>query len=302
MLREAKNNVIIEGILSEVDLSTGSFVKNGAAVENISGTIKIRVHAKDGAILEIPISMYSNKLKKDGGINPSYTSIENIKTQFKSIGATGDEATADAVRISGAKLTMNEYYGQNGQLISYPRIRASFCSRIKKEEMKERAEFDIEFVVGKMGNVVDKDGNDTDVYEIQGIVPQFGGKVDVIPFHTSTPAVTNVVSQSWAEGDSVYAVGRLNFTSRVEETKVELGFGEPQIQTHTINVSELLITGGNDTPLDESIAFQAADISAALADRKNHLEEIKNNGARSAQRQAPAPAAAVSNPGFDLGF
>lgn len=302
MLREAKNNVIIEGILSEVDLSTGSFVKNGAAVENISGTIKIRVHAKDGAILEIPISMYSNKLKKDGGINPSYTSIENIKTQFKSIGATGDEATADAVRISGAKLTMNEYYGQNGQLISYPRIRASFCSRIKKEEMKERAEFDVEFVVGKMGSVVDKDGNDTGVYEIQGIVPQFGGKVDVIPFHTSTPAVTNVVSQSWTEGDSVYAVGRLNFTSRVEETKVELGFGEPQIQTHTINVSELLITGGNDTPLDESVAFQAADISAALADRKNHLEEIKNNGARSAQRQAPAPMETVSNPGFDLGF
>lgn len=305
MLREAKNEVIIEGILSEVDLKAGSFIRksDGATVDNISGTIKVRVHGKEGEILEIPVSMYSNRLTKSGTINPSYTSIEQVMNQFKSIAATGDEATADAVRLSGAKLTMNEYFSQAGQLISYPRIRASFCSRVKKEELKERADFSVEFMIGHMGYVLDKEGNETSTYEVQGIVPQYGGVVDLIPFHSSTPSVTNVISQAWSEGDTVYAVGRLNFTSRIETTKVELGFGMPQEQTRTVNVSELLITGGNDVPLDESSAFPTAEVQTALADRKNHLNELKAKGQNmAAQRQAPAPVEHAAKPQLDLGF
>ena len=42
-MREAKNEVRIEGILSEIDIKLGSFEKNGKTVENISGVINVRV-------------------------------------------------------------------------------------------------------------------------------------------------------------------------------------------------------------------------------------------------------------------
>ena len=46
MLRQAKNRVKIEGLLSEINLKYGSFVnKNtGRTVENVGGNIKVLVH------------------------------------------------------------------------------------------------------------------------------------------------------------------------------------------------------------------------------------------------------------------
>ena len=42
MLREAENRVKIEGVLSEIDLKYGSFMKGGKPVETIGGVIKIQ--------------------------------------------------------------------------------------------------------------------------------------------------------------------------------------------------------------------------------------------------------------------
>mgnify|MGYP003533423562 CR=1 FL=1 len=44
MLESKENSVKIEGILSEIDLKTGSYVKDGKTVENIGGSIKVRVN------------------------------------------------------------------------------------------------------------------------------------------------------------------------------------------------------------------------------------------------------------------
>ena len=44
MLRQAENRCRIEGILSEINLKYGSFVKNGVNVDNIGGNIKVLVH------------------------------------------------------------------------------------------------------------------------------------------------------------------------------------------------------------------------------------------------------------------
>ena len=48
MLREAENNVFVEGILSEIDLTERSFAKDGKNVDAISGTIKVLVENDKG--------------------------------------------------------------------------------------------------------------------------------------------------------------------------------------------------------------------------------------------------------------
>lgn len=301
-MREAKNEVKIEGILSEIDIKVGSFVKNGSTVENISGSIKVRVDSPEGQ-LEIPVHLYSNKLTNKGTPNPAYTSIEKVMTDFVSIAAT-DEAHADRVRLTG-KLKMNEYADQNGRITSYPRITASFINRIRKEEMKPKATFSVEFMIGQMGFELDKDGVETSTYAIKGIVPQWGDSVDVVTFHVSNENVRSAISSFWQQDDCVQAEGRLNFSSVTETKIVQPDFGEPREETRTINLSELLITGGCSTPLEGDMAWSMDEITAALADRKARLDaSIEKGKAKASQKKAPAPAQSVSasTKGFDLGF
>ena len=150
-MRAAENKVRIEGILSEVDLDYGSFQKDGKTVECIRGSIKVLVNQNINGVPtsnEIPVHMFASKFTNKGTANPAYESIEKVKNEYTSIVAAGGEAGADRVRITSAQITMNEYYNADKRLISFPRITASFVTRIKKDECKPEATFVVEMVVG----------------------------------------------------------------------------------------------------------------------------------------------------------
>ena len=295
------NVVRIEGILSEVDIDYKDFKKNGVDTKAIGGVIKIRVTQAINGVdteLEIPVHMFAAQLTNSGSPNPAYESIARIKNEYVSIAAS-DIEHADRVRITKGAISMNEYYGQDGRLISFPRITASFVTKIKKEECKPKAEFTVTFMVGQSGYELDKEGVETDKYKVIGMIPQYGGKVDVVPFYAYNPGVIDAVSNYWTEGDTVKATGRLNFTSETKEVEQNHGFGESIIETRTYSISELVITGGNPSPLDGEFAINYDDVKVALEDRKNRLAESKEKSAnRGAAGKAPAPQKKFSDLGF----
>jgi len=297
-MRQAENKVKIEGILSEVDIKKGSFVKNGKTLESISGVIKIKVSQEingESVQLEVPVHMFATKFTNSGASNPAYESIERVMTEYTSIAAAGGEDNADRVRITAGQISMNEYYGQNG-LVSYPRITASFVNKIKKDDCTPEATFSVEFVVASKDYEVDADGVETNKYKIQAVLPQYGGKVDLVPFYALSNGVIDAISSYWNEADTVKAVGKLNFSSRSEKYMKQVDFGDPIPDYRTINVSELIITGGTQFPLEGDFAFAAEDIRKALAERKVRLEENKNK----TKKAKPAPSLAAS--ANDLGF
>ena len=297
------NVVKIEGILSEIDIDYKDFKKNGVDTKAIGGVIKVRVNQAingNDTELEIPVHMFAAQLTNSGSPNPAYESIERIKNEYVSIAAS-DIDHADRVRITKGAISMNEYYGQDGRLISFPRVTASFVTKIKREECKPKAEFTATFMVGKAGYEVDKEGVETDKYKITGMIPQYGGKVDVVPFYAYNPGVIDAVSNYWTEGDTVKATGRLNFTSETKEVEQNHGFGESTIETRTYSISELVITGGNPTPLDGEFAINYDDVKVALEDRKNRLAESKEKAANRGT-SGKAPAAAPAKKFSDLGF
>lgn len=305
MLESKENSVKIEGILSEIDLETGTYNKDGKTIEKIGGSIKVRVtqvlNGKE-VELDIPVYMFANKLTNKGTSNPAYASIERVMNEFNSIAAVGLEK-ADRVRITGAQIRMNEYYGQNGNLNSYPRINASFVTKITDlTKYVPEATFSAVFAIGSMGYETDKDGvENTNRYKIRGIMPQYGGSVDVIDFWATTPNVIDAVSSYWEQGDTVKINGKLNFTSKVEETLVEVDFGEPRIEKKTISVSELIITGGSQTPLEGDFAFDMDEIQTALEARQARLAELKAK--QKAKDAKPAASAKPTKKSMaDLGF
>lgn len=303
MLQQKENSVKIEGILSEIDIKLGSFKKNGVDTNSIGGTIKVRVNQEINGVeteLEIPVHMFASQYTNKGTPNPAYESIARVMNEYVSIAAS-DIDHADRVRITNGQLTMNEYYGQNGNLVAFPRIMASFVTKIKKDECRPCATFSVVFMVGGKGFETDKDGVETDKYKITGMVPQYGGKIDVMPFYAINKGVIDGVSNYWNEGDTVKAAGKLNFTSKTEVRKVEVDFGEPQEETRTISVSELVITGGSSSPLEGEFALNADDVTAALAERKTRLAALKEKG-NTKGTSGKAPAASAGSRFKDLGF
>lgn len=301
MLRQAENRIKLEGILSETDLKYGSFVKNGDTVESIGGSIKVLVEQTvngNPVTLEVPVHMFSTKYTRAGKINPAYESIERVMNEFVSIASCGSKENADRVRITGAEMRVNEFYGQGGTLISTPRVNTSFVSRAIGE-FKPEASFVMEFMVSDINRVVDADGAEVSPAKlaVDVIVPQYGGRVDTLKLYATSPNVINAIENYWEAGQCYKASGRLNFSSTTRTVREEVDFGEPIERVQTISVSEFIITGGSQVPLDEELAFSVNDIKTAMAERKNRLEELK---ARGSAKQTPAQN--TSKGKLDLGF
>lgn len=294
MLRQAENKVTIEGILSEVDIKTGESKKDGKPY--IMGEIKIKVSQEiNGKTedMEVPVNLFATKMTKSGSVNPAYESIKKIMDDYVSIASCGNEEDATRVRIDRGEIGENAFYGNNGTLVSMPRIRTSFTNRIRKDECNQKADFVTVIVIGSIKEEVRNDVP-TGRLVIKGIVPQYGEKVDVVDFIVASNEAINHIQTYWNEGDTVRVAGKVNFSSRTIHEEKEVGFGAPIVEDKTISVRELIITSGSQSALDGDLAYDANEIKTALAQRQDTLEKQKEE-----RNKKQAPAAPVQK---DNGF
>lgn len=298
MLRQAENNVKIEGILSEINLEESSYNdSNNVKHDIIKGSITVKVDKEilgKMQTLYIPVHVYADKHTRKGTVNPAYESAKRIMDSYVSIAAS-DETRADKIRIERANITMNEYWGQNGQIVSFPRIRASFFKKVTSD-FKPEASFSAEFVIASKYDEVDTQGEPTGRLIVKGVLPQYGGKVDVVNFIVENANAIDYINMNWAENETVSAHGRLFFSQKTETTLVEVDFGEPVEESKTIKVSDLIITGSKSA-MNDALAYDITEIQEALSVRTAELEKKKEKD-MSKTRQAQAPAASSLNLGF----
>ena len=305
MLRQAENRVRIEGVLSEINLKYGSYVKNGRTVDNIGGDIKVLVHQEmngENKDFVIPVYMFAAKYTNAGKPNPAYTSIETVMKEYISIAASGSEATADKIRITNGDIRMNEYYNAQGQLVSFPRVNASFVNKATGD-FRPEASWSLEFAVSSMDFVTDADGIEVEPRKlrIKILVPQYGGKLDTMELYATNPRVIDAISSYWETQKTYSAKGRLNFTTTTTQIVEEMDFGEPEIRVRTTTVSELIVTKGTQSPLEDDMAFAPAELAAALKEHKAYIESLKEK-TNNKTKNTPAPAGTSANEAFDLGF
>lgn len=306
MLREANNFARIEGLLLETDLQYGSYVKDGKTIESIYGQIKVLVEQTVNGVpeaLEIPIRMFSNKFTKAGAVNPSYANIEEVKNTYRSVAACGNKEDADKVRMT-ATLMESTYFSREGNMITRPQITASFVSRVKGQ-FKPEASFSLEFAVSSMDYVTDANGIEVEPKKLQvtAIVPRWGGNVDVLKMYATSPNVINAISSYWEPDNTYKANGRLNFCSKTETILEEVDFGEPVERSRTVNVNELIITGGSQAPLEGELGFDPQELIAAMKSRKTRLDAKRESDMSRQFGNKKTPAPKTSHlAGEDLGF
>lgn len=306
MLREANNFVKIEGLLLETDLNYGSYVKDGKTIETAYGQIKVLVeqvvNGKPEA-LEIPVRMFSQKYTKSGSVNPSYASIVEVKENFRSVAACGNKEEADKVRMTG-RITESTFFTREGKMVSNPQISVSFVSHVKGE-FKPEATFSMDFAVSSIDYVTDANGVEIEPKKLQvtAIVPRWGGKVDVLKMYATSPNVINAITSYWEPDGTYKANGRLNFCSKTETILEEVDFGEPVERQRTTSVSELVITGGSQVPLEGEAGFDPNELIVAMKERKAALDARRNDDINKQKGRAQTPAPKSSHlSGEDLGF
>lgn len=294
MLTQAQNEVYIEGILSEKNLIMDEF--NGDS--RIRGSITVQVDQNIGGtdvVTMVPVQFYAMKHTKSGTVNSSYQNLMDVIDNYKSI-AESNAAEADRVRLTSryTSINMNEYPSQSGAIISQIRFRGSYLSKVTGA-FKPRTEFTLGFVLSSMNHEIGPDGEETVPAKlvIKAIVPDYRGKISVVPLTTTNPSIIHKIESECTEGGCYTFTGRINFTDTVVTTVVEQDFGDPIERSHHRTLRELVITGGSTT---DSEAWDTAEVAAAVKEYKAELDQKKSQNLTKA---APAQTSKVA---FDLGF
>lgn len=250
--------------------------------------------------MEIPVYMFAPKFTNAGKSNPAYESIQTVMTEYKSIASGAGEAGADKIRITNGQIRMNEYYNAIGKLVSFPRVSASFISKATGD-FRPEASWSMTFAVSSMDFVTDADGVEVEPKKlrIKILVPQYGGKIDTMELFATNPKVIDAITSYWENQKTYSAKGRLNFTSTTKEIIEECDFGEPEVRVQTISISELIVTRGTQSPMEDDMAFPPAELKKALDEHKAYLETLKD---KTSQKPHATPAPTSANEEFDLGF
>ncbi|MFO1442946.1 hypothetical protein KDN24_06910 [Bacillus sp. Bva_UNVM-123] len=268
-LRQADNEVFVEGLLQEVRIEVN---KTADKREFIGGEIDIEV--KEGEIHTFRV--FSMKHKKDGTENGIYKGLLTVKDEYVSTAKAGKE-NADKVRVAAGQLGINDYVGGDGMIKSYPQLSTNFINRVQANDVFEpKAEFEVEVFVQSIIEETDRDGEETGRVKLRGFVPQYSGQIAPLEF-VAEGIGAEYIRDTYETGNTAKIYGEI--INKVEITKIveEVGFGKPKEKIKRNFTREYLITGGTEPYDEENVkTYNMEAIKKALTEREVYLEELKN--------------------------
>ena len=286
-LRQSNSKVTVEGIVSEKDLK----IVTEEGKTRIEGNVTIKTSDKNFIRFNVRVNEKTNA----GAENRTYTGIETVMNEYRSIAEVGEEE-ADKVRVSG---DLNIFTGQNGTSVNY---RGNFFNRLKNpDEYEPRAEFSVETFISSIVPEVNADGEETGRVVVNGWVPTYSG-IEPIKL-VAEGDVAAAVDGTFEPGQTVEFYGEV-VNSRVEKvTEIPVAIGKPRRKVETSFKNELVITGASEA-YEEGVSvekpYEAGVIKAAIQERQNRLEEAKAKAQNANKPSAAKPSAMKS--GRSLGF
>ena len=251
MLKQSKNEVIIEGILNEVDLEVK---KDKSDRTYISGKVFFLVQQTINGVEDIdiiPVNVFAYELTKAGKQNPAFKSAKDLLDNYKSVSSLGGghEAieNADKYMVTGANIAVNQFTAADGREVTYPLIRGSFFQKVSmNKSLQPEASFTQEILIKKIEPEV-KDDVETGRLLIDGIVIQYGEIPDIITYVVASKEAIDFIDNNWAPEDTVKIGGRIRWsvTEDTIEDNTEVGFGTPEKRVVQKTLREFVITSGS---------------------------------------------------------
>lgn len=275
-IREAINEVFIEGTLKEKNLELATIDTENGKAEVIRGELIITTDENS----EHRVRIYANKLTKERKENSVYKGLVTVMNEYVSIAEAlkngQTEESAVKVRVAKGKLGLNEFYTPNGELRSFPSISTNFINRVDKN-FSPKAEFSIEAYFDSFKPEM-KNDEETGRLIVNTIVPLYGGKVIPLTFIASDEDVVDYLQTNYEAKRTSKIWGELINTVEITKTE-EKGFGKSKEKVITKTIHELIITGGEEEMYDEEDekSYSTDLIKKAMAERDIYLDELLKN-------------------------
>ena len=263
-LKQMINRVTIQGTLMDNNIEIKVDSKGR---RYLSGPIEVKV---DNDYI-IPIDTFAYEMKSNGEKNGLYERLVKVidYPSSRTVGIT----SAPKITISNARIQDNSFYSEkDGRIVNNWRVNGAFM-RLAANDAKNINEFEVEGIIASIKEVVDRDGNPTDTYQIKLFNVDFGERVNELTFTYDDPAAIKYINDNYNVGDKVTLCGQIVYEQKERTVTKELGFGEPIKQTFTNTVRLLRITAGTEPTSPDESGIALKDLQTIVVKQNNMVKE-----------------------------
>lgn len=266
-LKQMLNRVTIQGTLMDNTIEN-KVDKEGR--KYLSGELEVMT---DNDYI-VPVSVFAYELKNSGEKNSLYERLAKM-IDYPSARTVGLQK-APKVAISNARIEDNSFYSErDNRIVSNWRIGASFIRAAATDAMNQNS-FEVQGVISSIKEVIDREGNSTDTYDLKLLNVGFGNKVNEITLRFDDPAAVKYINDNYNTGDLVTLCGQIVYEQHERVVEKELGFGEPIKQTYTNTTRLLKITAGTPPTDAEEGGYKIKDLQQIVTVQNNKIEERYN--------------------------
>ena len=222
----------------------------------------------------IPVSVFAYELKNSGEKNTIYERLAKV-IDMPSARTVGIQQ-APKVAISNARIEDNSFYSErDNRIVSNWRIGGSFIRAAASDAINQDS-FEVQGVIASIKEVIDREGNPTDTYDLKLLNVAFGNRVNELTLRFDDPAAVKYINDNYNTGDLVTLCGQIVYEQQERTVEKELGFGEPIKQTYTNTIRLLRITAGTPATDAEESGYSLKELQAAVVAQNNDIVEKYN--------------------------
>lgn len=270
------NTFKVVGRLLNTDVRTGTLKSNGQEYISVDVTVQSTIGGKNN---EFEISLFANKLTKDGKPSQLYTSYSKLP-----------ELVNKKVEISG-EIRENRYFSSNlNQIISTQQLNGRWVRGVAEVNADE-ATYELGGFIVK--SLVERQNKAGEVYRYDLTIAQSnyaGNGLSMYTLHID-PSRRDILAgvEGYNVGDTVRLNGSLNFTVEtvVAASNNDGGFGEPVTRTYTNRQRNFFIEGGS-APVEDDTAYDNVTIKTLIDAYKANDVALTAKGSTSTSSAAPA--------------
>lgn len=266
-LKQMLNRVTIQGTLMDNTIEN-KVDKKGR--KYLSGELEVMT---DNDYI-IPISVFAYELKNSGEKNTIYERLAKM-IDYPSARTVGVQK-APKIAVSNARIEDNSFYSErDNRIVSNWRIGGSFVRAAASDAINQNS-FEVQGVISSIKEVIDRDGNNTDTFDLKLLNVGFGNRVNELTLRFDDPAAVKYINNNYNVGDLVTLCGEIVYEQHERVVEKELGFGEPIKQTYTNTIRLLKITAGTPPVEPDESGYNLKDLQGIVTTQNNEITEKYN--------------------------
>lgn len=266
-LKQMLNRVTIQGTLMDNTIEN-KVDKKGR--KYLSGELEVMT---DNDYI-IPISVFAYELKNSGEKNTIYERLAKM-IDYPSARTVGVQK-APKIAVSNARIEDNSFYSErDNRIVSNWRIGGSFVRAAASDAINQNS-FEVQGVISSIKEVIDKEGNNTDTFDLKLLNVGFGNRVNELTLRFDDPAAVKYINNNYNVGDLVTLCGEIVYEQHERVVEKELGFGEPIKQTYTNTIRLLKITAGTPPVEPDESGYNLKDLQGIVTTQNNEITEKYN--------------------------